>query len=62
MTIRTLIRRSSRLLLLTTWILSGRLGSVNYGLKIRGAQEIKALSSSLVKANAADLIDGRKVA
>ena len=36
-------------------------GSVNYGLKIRGAQEIKAISSSLLKAKVADLMDGRKV-
>lgn len=36
-------------------------GSVNYGLNIREAQEIKAVSSSLVKAKAADLMDGRKV-
>ena len=36
-------------------------GSVNYGLKIRGAQEIKTVCSSLVKAKAADLMYGRKV-
>ena len=35
--------------------------SVNYGLKIRGAQEIKAFSSSLVKAKVVDYMDGRKV-
>eukprot|EP00731_Ephydatia_muelleri_P024524 Em0016g795a len=34
--------------------------SVNYGLKIRGAQEIKAFSSSLVKAKVVDYMDGRK--
>ena len=36
-------------------------GSVNYGLKIRGAQEIKTVCSSLVKAKAEDLMYGRKV-
>ena len=32
-----------------------------YGLNSRGTQEIKAVSSSLVKAKAADLMVGRKV-
>ena len=35
--------------------------SVNYGLKIMGAQEIKAVSSSPVKAKAVDLMDGRRL-
>ena len=33
---------------------------MNYGLKIRGAQEIKTVCSSLVKAKAEDLMYGRK--
>ena len=36
-------------------------GSVNYGLKVRGAKEIKAVSSSLVKAGAAELMEGKEV-
>eukprot|EP00731_Ephydatia_muelleri_P028327 Em0019g1200a len=35
--------------------------SVNYGLKIMGAQEIKAVSSSPVKTKAVDLMDGRRL-
>ena len=36
-------------------------GSANYGLKVRGAKEIKAVSSSLVKAKAAELTEGKEV-
>ena len=36
-------------------------GSVNYGLKIRGAKEIRVFSSSLVKAKSAKLMDGKAV-
>ena len=36
-------------------------GSVNYGLKVRGAKELKAVSSSLVKAKAAELTEGKEV-
>ena len=36
-------------------------GSVNYGLKIRGNKQIKAVSSSMVKAGAAELLEGRVV-
>ena len=36
-------------------------GSVNYGLKVRGAKEIKAVSSSLVKAGASELMKGKSV-
>lgn len=47
---------------LTTLMDSDRAaGSVNYGLKIKGAPEIKAVSSSLVKAKASDLMDGIKI-
>ena len=36
-------------------------GAVNYGLKVRGAKQIKSVSSSLVKARAAELIEGKEV-
>ena len=36
-------------------------GAVNYGLKVRGAKQIKAVSSSLVKAKASDLMKGKQV-
>ena len=36
-------------------------GSVNYGLKVRGAKELKAVSSSLVKAKVAELTEGKEV-
>ena len=36
-------------------------GAVNYGLKVRGAKQIKAVSSSLVKAKASDLMEGKQV-
>lgn len=36
-------------------------GSVNYGLKVRGAKEIRSVSSSLIKAKAAELLEGSEV-
>jgi hypothetical protein len=36
-------------------------GSVNYGLKIYGSKQIKVVSSSLVKASASNLMDGKNV-
>lgn len=36
-------------------------GSVNHELKVRGAKEIKAVSSSLVKAKASNLMEGKQV-
>ena len=36
-------------------------GSFSYGLKIRGAKEIRVFSSSLVKVKSAKLMDGKAV-
>ena len=36
-------------------------GSVNYGLKVYGAKQLKLVSSSLVKASASELMEGKKV-
>ena len=36
-------------------------GAVNYGLKVRGAKQIKSVSSFLMKARAAELIEGKEV-
>ena len=36
-------------------------GTVNHGLKVRGAKEIKAVSSSFVKSKAAKLLEGKEV-
>ena len=36
-------------------------GSVNYGLKVRGAKEIKAVSSALVKAGASELMKDKSI-
>ena len=35
--------------------------SVNYGLKVRGNKQIKAVSSSMVKAGAAELLEGKVI-
>ena len=36
-------------------------GSVNYGLKVRGAKQIKSVSTALVKAKASELMEGKVV-
>lgn len=36
-------------------------GQVNYGLKVRGNKEIKAVSSSMVKKGAAELLEGKQL-